>query len=120
MLTIKKVLPLTLVTLLACYPKINVTGFDENQWNADLTCNQDRYDMGQLLVENQATILGKGQAEIKQLLGQPQEHELYNRNQKFFFYDLTTRDSCQNIKILYRLSVKFDAIDRAKELVIIE
>lgn len=118
MSNLKYVLPFFLITLLSCYPKIKVPGFDENRWNADLTCEENRVELAKLLLQHQDQILGKGQAEIKALLGQPQEHELYNRNQKFFFYNLTGGDSCGNIEIFYRLSVKFDAIDRAKELMI--
>lgn len=73
--------------------------------------------MAQFIIENQDKLLGEGQAEVKGLLGQPDEHELYRRNQKFFYYDLTpTKDICQ----YRRLSIRFDALDRVKELMIIE
>jgi hypothetical protein len=104
--------------VISCYPKIKIDGFDQEEWEKDVTCEKDRIALAKTLIQNQDQILGKGQAEIKDLLGQPNEHELYNRNQKFFFYNLTTLDSCEELKIHYRLSVKFDAIDRAKGLMI--
>ncbi len=106
------------ISLTSCYPKIKIDGFDQNRWNQQLTCENSRLSLGQILIDNQHELLGQGQAEIKSLLGQPNEHELYNRNQKFFFYNLTAPDTCANIEIAYRLSVKFDAIDRAKEILI--
>ena len=72
------------MSLISCYPKIQVEGFDQSDWKNPLTCDHNRMELAQLLIENQDEILGKGQAEIKSLLGQPEEHELYNRNQKFF------------------------------------
>ncbi|MEQ8582939.1 MAG: hypothetical protein RIC30_11625 [Marinoscillum sp.] len=112
--------PLLLVFLLsACYSIPKIEGFDKVAWGSELSCNANRLSDAQLLVSQQDKLLGEGQAEIKLLLGAPDEHELYNRNQKFFYYNLTPSSGCEN-GTFRRLSVKFDALDRVKEVMIIE
>lgn len=112
---------LLLFTLASCYPKIEIEDFDEKLWlTAFESCQSSKIEMGKLIVKNENKILGKGQAEVKALLGQPNEHELYRRNQKFFHYALTPSDSCQEIRSQRNLSILFDALDRAKEVMISE
>jgi hypothetical protein len=105
--------------ILSCYPKIQIEGFEPEAWNKPFeTCEDSKEALANLIISQQEKLLGEGQAEIKQLLGQPSEHELYRRNQKFFFYFLTPGDTCENVISHTKLSIKFDAIDRAKELMI--
>jgi hypothetical protein len=104
----------------SCYPKIEIEGFDAERWNTPITeCSQTKTDLAALIISQEDQILGKGQAEVKELLGQPDEHELYRRNQKFFYYNLTAQDSCSSVA-KKRLSILFDALDRAKEVMIAE
>lgn len=103
--------------LSGCYSIPEIDGFDESAWNAQITdCDQGKVQQAEIILDQQDLLLGEGQAEIKTLLGQPSEHELYRRNQKFFYYDLTPQ-SCTEAK---RLSIRFDALDRVKEVLIIE
>lgn len=107
----------TLMALSACYSIPTIKGFNKSEWSAKLSsCSENRLDQAQVLLDNQKLLLGEGQAEIKSLLGQPTEHELYNRNQKFFYYNLTLPECVP----AYRLSVRFDALDRVKEVLIVE
>ncbi|MEP4531600.1 MAG: hypothetical protein ABJ004_00845 [Cyclobacteriaceae bacterium] len=111
---------LLVVFCFSCYPKIKIEGFDGEKWKQPITtCQEDKIGLAELVVANQGNVLGKGQAEIKQFLGQPDEHELYRRNQKFFYYNLTAGDTCENLRVR-RLSVLFDALDRAKEVMVTE
>lgn len=106
-----------LLTLSGCYSIPEIPGFEKEGWQAALSdCSGNREEMATILVANEEKLLAEGQAEIKALLGQPEEHELYNRNQKFFYYDLS-KAGCQPIQ--RRLSVRFDALDRVKEVSII-
>lgn len=108
---------LTAILFAQCYSIPNIEGFDQGNWlQSAISCEDNRMTQADLLVEQQGKLLGEGQAEIKTLLGQPTEHELYNRNQKFFYYQLVEGDSCAN----RRLSVRFDALDRVKEIRIIQ
>lgn len=109
------------ILLSSCYPKIRIDGFSKEKWSAAFeNCESSKVQLALLIIENENALLGKGQAEVKQLLGQPSEHELYRRNQKFFHYVLVPSDTCGNIKVQKNLSILFDALDRAKEVMISE
>lgn len=106
-----------LITLQGCYSIPNIEGFDSAQWNKKLkSCNDNRLSQAEILIEQADKLYAEGEAEIKTLLGNPSEHELYERNQKFFYYNLTP-ENCPEGR---RLSVRFDALDRVKEVMIIE
>ena len=92
-------------------PEIN--GFDSEAWKKSAaSCDSSKINQAIILIEQVDELLSEGEAEIKGLLGKPDEHELYNRNQKFFYYNLNDKN-CPEPK---RLSIKFDALDRAKEV----
>lgn len=109
-----------LLLVFGCYSIPELPNFDVSRWSEELNnCQSTKLDLGQVIIANQDRLFGEGQAEIKALLGQPDENELYLRNQKFFYYDLTLpTDSCDGI--FQRLSIRFDALDRVKEIMIIE
>lgn len=102
--------------LQSCYSIPEIEGFDESSWLSKIEgCETKKLHLAKLLVEQESMLLSEGEAEIKGLLGAPDEHELYSRNQKFFYYNLTT-DDCNPAQ---RLSIRFDALDRVKEVMII-
>lgn len=117
----KTTLPLFLmIILVSCYSTPQIEGFDEREWRTEIQrCDQSKVTLARLLIENQEQLLGEGQAEIKALLGNPYANELYQRNQKFFYYKLTPPDTCANVEEELQLSIRFDALDRVKELMII-
>lgn len=105
-----------LLFLASCYSIPEISDFNQEAWeNEAITCENKRLEQAQTLVDQSDKLLGEGEAEIKELLGKPSEHELYTRNQKFFYYNLHQQD-CPEAR---RLSIKFDALDRAKEIRII-
>jgi len=105
------------ILLNGCYSIPQIDGFDKDQWMSEITnCEENKLDQAQLLIDQVDKLYSEGEAEIKGLLGSPDEHELYQRNQKFFYYNLTLKD-CPEPK---RLSLRFDALDRLKEVLIIE
>ncbi|WP_258104616.1 hypothetical protein [Marinoscillum sp. MHG1-6] len=107
--------------LTSCYPKIELENFDDLAWRQPLKpCDSAKLVLAKAVVDQQDKILSKGQAEVKGLLGNPDEHELYTRNEKFFYYNLTMSDSCGKAQSAKRLSIRFDALDRAKEVMIIK
>lgn len=116
---IKTIGPICIIVFLSgCYSIPNIDGFDRAAWNAN-DCQNPRINQQSVIMEQQEKLLAEGQAEIKTLFGQPDEHELYNRNQKFFYYDLAP-DSCESLYQMKRLSIRFDALDRVKEVLVIE
>lgn len=111
------ILSFSILVLSGCYSIPEIDGFDADMWKSgEINCEDHRIKQAEVLVSQSEKLLSEGEAEIKGLLGKPSEHELYNRNQKFFYYNLTDQD-CPSAK---RLSIKFDALDRAKEVRIIE
>lgn len=108
---------MAIISIQACYPDPEVKGFDKEAWKTRKPDCSDRWiEEAQKVVSQKNRILGLGQAEVTWLLGSPEEHELYARNQKFYYYHLTA-DTCEQ-QAQKRLNIHFDAIDRVKEIVI--
>lgn len=103
---------LSAALLTSCYSAPEIEGFDKKEWNQEINnCNQSKVKLAEILLNNEEKLLGMGQASIKSFLGQPYANELYQRNQKFFYYQLTPGDTCSTIQTPLMLSIRFDAID---------
>ncbi|WP_425391386.1 hypothetical protein [Ekhidna sp.] len=103
-----------LFSLSSCYKDLSLDGFDKDQWEAAIeNCSNYRLDIVDLIIENEDVILEGTQNEVESLLGKAREHELYERNQKFFHYRLTPPASCGEAETVKYLSVRFNAIGRA-------
>ena len=97
-----------------CYKQLSMEGFDTEKWASYATdCSSYRLEIADHVVENQSILLEGTQNEIESLLGQAEEHELYQRNQKYFHYRLNPPDSCASYDALSFLSIRFNAIGRA-------
>lgn len=108
------------IILVSCYSTPKIEGFDVESWKAPFKyCDQNKIKLAEVLIAHKEQLLGEGQTPIQKLLGPPNEHELYRRTEKFFYYNLTPGDTC-NLENQRRLSIRFDALDRAKEIMIIE
>jgi hypothetical protein len=103
-----------IIVLCSCYPAPKVTGFDQDQWDDDLVeCRNYRVmQAAPLLINQKDIVLGSNQNEIIALLGSPTKQRLDKRNRKFFFYQL----NCENT---IELSIRFNAIGAAKEIMIL-
>ena len=100
--------------LTGCYKQLELEGFDQAQWEAHYQgCTTYRMDIADHLVANQEVLLEATQNEIESLLGKAKEHELYERNQKFFHYRLTPPDHCGFYEAHTYLSIRFNALGRA-------
>ncbi len=104
--------------LFACYTTPELAGFDASQWKLALQdCATDRTDLGRLIVDRFDELKGSSQNEVRNLLGKQDGHELFNRNQKFFYYNLTCPD--QQDEIL-QLRLRFDALGALREANIVK
>ncbi|MBT1705411.1 hypothetical protein [Chryseosolibacter indicus] len=76
--------------------------------------------MAALIEQQKQKLLGSDEMEIVQLLGKPDQNELYKRNQKFYYYYITPGPACQTADTLKssRLSIRFTAMGLAKEIAI--
>lgn len=102
-----------LLILSSCYKTLSIDGFDTEQWSSEEVCSTYRLDNADLIMENQDILLKGTQNDVESLLGKASEHELYQRNQKFFHYRLTPADTCGTYETIKYLSVRFNAIGRA-------
>lgn len=110
----KYLLPLYFVILSSCYKTLEMDGFDKVQWrNHEKDCSTYRMEIIDHILENKSILLEATQNEVESLLGAPREHELYQRNQKFFHYRLTPLDECGEHETISYLSIRFNAIGRA-------
>lgn len=101
-------------------PLPQLEGIDLKQWKDDkFGCNGSREKSIELLSSQKEKLKGLSEDDILKLLGRPDQNELYKRNQKFYHYFVERSTKCdsanQNAK---RLSIRFNAVDLAKEVVI--
>lgn len=60
---------------------------------------------------------GLSESQIIELLGRPDQNELYKRNQKFFSYYLQSSPACLTDSLPpVKLVLRFNAMGRAKEV----
>lgn len=70
------------------------------------------------LTKQKDKLKGLSQGDIVELLGRPDQNELYKRNQKFFYYLLTPGKECGSDSVAHRLSLRFNAMGFAKEVLV--
>ena len=105
---------ISLFALTSCYKTLTIDEFDKEKWrNYKKECSDYRLKTAQLIIDNQEVVLNGTQNEVESLLGRAAEHELYDRNQKFFHYRLTPPENCGDYESIQYLSVRFNAIGRA-------
>ena len=98
---------------------IEMEGFDELSWKSDTYgCKGQRIGQLETIRSNADVLLGKTQNEIKDFLGAPDEHELYERTRKFFYYYLEPNEKCSDMKGSQPriLQIRFSAMGIANEL----
>ena len=101
------------VLILSCQTSMEIEGFDPIRWaNEDARCTGLRDQMAVVLQSNFPKLKGLSQQEVKNFLGKPIRHELYNRTQKFFYYPIT----CGTDSIQQELVFRFDALGNLREL----
>ena len=119
---ILRILLLFIVLLLAtigCNQSASVGNFDAESWKSDQNgCKEDRLKLYQSLLNNQDDLLGLNNRQIVKLLGMPERNELYQRNQKFFIYDLSPSSVCQTDYDGARLFlfIRFNAVGLSQEI----
>ena len=92
-------------------------GIDIIHWKNDKNgCRGDRVTMIKPLQEQTNKLKGLTEMQIIDLLGRPDQNELYSRNQKFYYYSLEPGKACGQGIEPRRLSVRFNAMGRAKEI----
>jgi hypothetical protein len=100
-------------------PIPTLDGIDLGKWKNDKWgCTLERTKVLTELVSQKEKLKGLSQDAIIKMLGRPDRNELYKRNQKFFFYYLTPGEKCGLDTTAQRLSLRFNAMGFAKEVLI--
>lgn len=101
-------------------PLPTLEGIDLTAWKDDKNgCVGYRSQSLEALQLQKDKIKALSETEIVKLLGRPDRNELYKRNQKFFHYFLEPGVVCGiDNKTPKRLSIRFNATERAKEVII--
>ena len=108
--------------IMACNKTVDLPDFDEERWKIDKNgCSNVRVDMADQLVKAKDHLKGLTEEEIVLVLGRPDKHELYKRNQKFFIYEIDNAPACSDYdssKTHTFFSIRYNATGRAKEIMI--
>jgi hypothetical protein len=93
---------------------------DLDAWRNDRNaCAGKRTSMIQAIDGQKEKLLGLSEIEIVELLGNPDENNLYKRNQKFYYYYLQPSSTCSSkVDNPQKLLVRFTAMGIAKEVMI--
>lgn len=125
-LTLKKLLVvlslLSIFCLLSCKNKIDIEGFNEEAWMHDKNgCEGIRNNMKNQLIGIKEQLKALTTDEIISVLGRPDKTRLGERNQRYFIYSISPAEPCENYSaaIVNTLSIRFNAVGRAYEVLII-
>jgi len=117
-----RILPLAVLLLIIAScgkPLPQLDNLDLERWKNDkFACGHDREKMIESLTSQIEKLKGLSQDDIVKLLGRPDENELYKRNQKFFYYYLTPGKKCAKDSVSQKLSLRFNAMGFAKEVLV--
>ena len=110
-----------LVTFGSCEnPMPVIEGLNQKEWKEDKNgCLQKRASMTPDLKDQKNKLQGLSESQVIELLGRPDQNELYKRNQKFFSYYLQNGPACAVDSLTtIKLVVRFTAMGRAKEIAV--
>jgi len=105
---------------IGCGPA-SLANFDSELWKSDQNgCKEERLKLYKVILSNQDELLGLNNKQIIKLLGMPERNELYQRNQKFFIYNISPTSVCksENESEKLFLFVRFNAVGLSQELFI--
>jgi hypothetical protein len=102
--------------LSSCNSGPSIEGFDSEKWRSTEICSDERVALAELIEANEKKLLSYTQPDIEALLGLAPRHELFNRNEKFFYYPI--QKGCEG-SVDRSLFFRFDALGRTKEVIII-
>ncbi len=116
MVRLRIALLLLLLPFACANPLPTLEGVDTSAWKDDkLACSGRRQEMETALAREMDKLKGLSEMDVVELLGRPDENELYKRNQKFYFYYITPGPDCpEGEPMPRRLSVRFNAMGYAQ------
>ena len=118
---LKTALSLCILTSCETTPP-DIEGLDYEKWELDkFGCDGDRMKMVRLITVNKEDFFRYRQNEIIDILGKPDNLTLYERGQTIYFYYIKYHPNCPDIPYRaeeerVKLEIRFDALNRSKEL----
>lgn len=108
----------SLILITCGMPLPDLAPIDLDKWKNDKGgCNQLRITFLTELQNQKDELKGLSEKDIIQLLGRPDQNELYKRNQKFYRYDITAGKNCSDPDADgQQLIIRFTAMGYAKEV----
>ena len=94
---------------------------DLHAWKDDkFACSGQRSRMLQSIERQSEKLLSLDEREVIALLGNPDENELYKRNQKFYYYFVQPSRRCADsiTTVPKKLVIRFNAVGLAKEVLV--
>ncbi len=111
---------LTFLILSSCGRSLpDIEGIDITAWKNDKNgCAGERAKKKDTLLSQKDKFLALSELDIVDLLGKPDEQELYKRNQKFYYYFLKPSGDCNvtSQEQSLRLVIRFNAMGLANEI----
>jgi hypothetical protein len=121
-LMIKSASVFLLLLCLGCgKPLPTLEGIDLAQWRKDKNaCHAVREPMREAIDRQKEKLLGLDEEQMLDLLGRPDQNELYTRSQKFYYYYIEPAPACgsQGDTTSQRLVIRFNAVGLATEVTI--
>src|SRR4249919_1089239 len=115
----KKLFIVFILLISACgKPLPTLDGIDLKQWKDDKNgCNHYREGVVDLLASQFDKLKALDESQIANLLGKPDQTELYRRNEKFYTYFLEPSAKCTpSSKKSKKLVIRFNGIRVAKDV----
>lgn len=113
-------LSVVLLVIISCgKPVPKLEGFDQQLWKNDRNaCLGKRIVFEETLRKEKQKLLSLSEMQIVDVLGRPDQNELYKRNQKFYTYFLEPAPMCKGDSTAQpkKLIVRFNAMGLAKEV----
>jgi hypothetical protein len=111
-----------IVTLFSCGKSLpELKGINKESWTDDKgACKNVRSRMIDDVKSQKDQLLALSEMQLVELLGRPDENELYKRNQKFYTYYLEPGPTCDSLTgdEALKLVIRFNAMGLAKEVVV--
>ena len=109
--------------ILSCSPLPEIDNVDLKKWKQDKHgCESYRIEVIDDLLAQKKKLKGLSQTEVIEMFGQADQHELYERSQKFFIYHLEPGTECENYNGQYfkAFYIRFNSLDQAIDFIIQE
>jgi hypothetical protein len=114
-------LSIILILVSSCGKSLpELTNIDLEVWQQDRNgCLGKRAEMKNSLEQQKNKLLGLSETQIGEILGRPDDNELYKRNQKFYHYAIEASKNCGAVPLNSspkELIIRFTAMGIANEV----